>query len=59
MSSARDVLEAELRALAGETVSTLRIISENAGPLHKARVRTLLLEAERSLKAACELADRL
>jgi hypothetical protein len=55
----RTVVEAELRALAGEMVSTLRIISESAGPLRKSRVRSLLLEAERALKAACELADRL
>ena len=57
--TSREAVEAELRACAGEAVSTLRIISESAGPLGKARVRRLLLEAERSLSAACELADRL
>ena len=55
----RDAVEAELRACTGEGVSTLRVISESVGPLRKSRVRALLLEAERSLKAACDLADGL
>ena len=51
--------EVELRALLGECIGHLRLISESAGPLRKSRARELLLEADRALKAACDLADRL
>jgi hypothetical protein len=57
--TAREATESELRACCAEAVGTLRVISESAGPLGKARVRRLLLEAERAISAACELADRL
>jgi hypothetical protein len=54
-----DAVEAELRSVCGETIGTLRLISESAGALRGSRTRELLLEAERGLKAACELAERL
>jgi hypothetical protein len=55
----RGALEAEIKALCGEMVGTLRTVSESAAPMTKARVRAALLEVEHNLKSACQLVDRL
>jgi hypothetical protein len=39
--------EAEIKAVAGELVGLLRIISEGVTPLRRANLRNALLEAER------------
>jgi len=43
------VLEAEIRATAGELVGLLRTISEGVTPLRRPNIRTALLEAENAL----------
>lgn len=55
----RDAIEAELRSVCAEAVGALRLLSESSGPVQKSKARELLLEAERALRQACELLDRL
>ena len=51
--------EAEIRALVAEAVGALRLISEAAGPLRRARVEQMIAEAHRALVTAGDLARRL
>jgi hypothetical protein len=57
--SPRDVLEAEVRSLAGEAIGAARLVSESVGPLVGSNVIHTLTEAARSLEAAIVLAKRL
>jgi hypothetical protein len=45
----RQAVEAEIRAWAGEMVSTLRLLSESSGPLGSHAVRSIVIEVERGL----------
>jgi hypothetical protein len=45
--------EAEIRAIAGEMVGSLRIVSEAVNPLTKAGMRALCLELEHELAQLC------
>jgi hypothetical protein len=51
--------EAEIRAIAGEMVGSLRIVSEGVNPLTKAGMRALCLELEHELAQLCRLGDQL
>jgi hypothetical protein len=55
----RQQVEAEIRAIAGEMVSTLRLLSESSGPLARAAVRSILIEVERGLTNIGRLLDAL
>ena len=51
--------EAEIRSIAGEMVSSLRIVSEGVTPLTKAGMRALCLEFEHELAQLCRLGNQL
>jgi hypothetical protein len=51
--------EAQIRALAGEMVGSLRIVSEGVNPLTKSGMRALCLELEHELAQLCRLGDQL
>jgi hypothetical protein len=55
----RDAIEAELRSVCAEAIGALRLLSESSGSIQKSKARELLMEAERGLRQACELLDRL
>jgi len=55
----RQKVEAEIRALAGEMVSTLRLLSESSGPLARTAVRAIVLEVEHGLTNLARLIDAL
>jgi hypothetical protein len=59
MTDHRDAIEAELRSVAAEAIGALRLLSEGSGPISRSRARELLFEAERGLRQARELLDRL
>jgi hypothetical protein len=51
--------EAECRAIAGEIVSTMRLISEGVTPLTKSQLRNIVIEVEHELAALARLGDQL
>ena len=51
--------EAEIRAIAGEMIGSLRIVSEGVRPLTKAGMWALCLELEHELTQLCRLSDQL
>jgi hypothetical protein len=51
--------EAEIRAITGEMVGSLRIVSEGVNPLTKVGMRALCLELEHDLTQLCRLSDQL
>jgi hypothetical protein len=55
----RQATEAEIRALAGEMVATLRLISESSGPLTRTAVRSVVLEIEHAFANMARLVDQL
>jgi hypothetical protein len=57
--SPRQVIEAEIRSVAGEMVGSLRVISEGVGPLRKTTMRRLVLELEHQLAKLAWLSDQL
>jgi hypothetical protein len=54
-----DAAQAEIRALTGEAIGSLRLISEGSGPLRRAQVTRLIREAFRALERALALRTRL
>jgi hypothetical protein len=57
--NARQAIEAEIRATAGELVGSLRTVSEGVGPLRRVTMRRVVLEAEHLLSKLAWLADQL
>ena len=55
----RQQIEAEIRVLAGEMVSTLRLLNESSGPLARTAVRSIAIEVERGLTNIGRLLDAL
>jgi hypothetical protein len=55
----KQATESEIRALAGEMVGTLRLISESSGPLTKAAVRSVVTEVEHAFSTMARLVDQL
>ena len=55
----REIKDAEVKALAGECVGAMRLLSESATPLTKRQATNIINEPERKLAALKDLADRL
>jgi hypothetical protein len=58
-ASSQDAIQAEIRALAGEIVSTLRTVSEGVGTLTRTSMRSVVLEIEHALRNMARLIDQL